>query len=199
MFLIEPLPGNCTKALLGNLLYGPELELQPDLTWELFDWIPKLDKSNPTFNKVLFWKWSSSKHSVRFHFGRFCSSPELELQAKPGMGSKKSNLELELSIKFHLGSLFSSPELELLLKCRLGGIWLSFELKLSPKSHLGSPCLSPELGFSLTSNLGESLIKSWAGTFPNASLGKPLFEFQVGTVVKFCCRVFDRDSNCNSQ
>ena len=35
--LIKPLPGNFTKALLGNLLYGPELELLPNLTWEVFD------------------------------------------------------------------------------------------------------------------------------------------------------------------
>ena len=37
MFLIEPQPGNFAKALLGNSLYGPELELQPNLTWKLFD------------------------------------------------------------------------------------------------------------------------------------------------------------------
>ena len=63
-----------------------------------------------------------AEFSVRFHFGRLCSSPELELQEKTGMGSKKSNLKLELSIKFLLGNLCSSPELELLLKRRLGRI-----------------------------------------------------------------------------
>ena len=81
------------------------------------------------------------------------------------MGSKRSNLKLELSIKFHLGSI----------------------------------CLSPELKFSLTPNSKESLIESGAGTFTNPSLGKSLFQSQVGTVVKFYCRAFDRDSNCNSQ
>ena len=42
--LIKPLPVNFNEALLGNSLYGPELELQPNLTWEVFDWIPELGK-----------------------------------------------------------------------------------------------------------------------------------------------------------
>ena len=115
------------------------------------------------------------------------------------MGSNKSNLKLELSINFHLGSLCSRPELELLLKPKLEGVWLSFELELSQKSHLGSLCLSPELELLLTPNLRGNLIKSWARIFTNAPLGKSLFESQVGTVVKFCGEVFDRDFNCNSQ
>ena len=58
--------------------------------------------------------------SVRFHLGRFCSSPKLKLLAKPDMASSKSNLKLKRSIKFSLGSLCLSPELELLLTPNLG-------------------------------------------------------------------------------
>ena len=44
MFLTKRLSGNFTKVLLGNSLYGPELELQPNLTWELLNSITDLDK-----------------------------------------------------------------------------------------------------------------------------------------------------------
>ena len=64
--LIKPLPGNFLEALLGNSLYGPELELQPNLTWEVFHLILKLIKLRGEF-------------LVRFHLGRFYPSPALEL------------------------------------------------------------------------------------------------------------------------
>ena len=60
--------------------------------------------------------------SVRFHVGRFFSSPKLKLLAKPDMASNKSNLKLKRSIKFSLESLCSSAELELFLKRWLGSV-----------------------------------------------------------------------------
>ena len=43
------------------------------------------------------------------------------------------------------------------------------------------------------------MFKSRTGTFTKTSFGQSLFKSQVGTIVKFCCRVFDRDPNCNIQ
>ena len=43
------------------------------------------------------------------------------------------------------------------------------------------------------------MFKSQTGTFTKMSFGQSLFKSQVGTIVKFCCRVFDRDPNCNIQ
>ena len=133
--------------------------------------------------------------SVRFHLGRFCSSPKLKLLAKPDMASSKSNLKLKRSIKFSLESLCSSAELELFLKRWLGSVWLSSELELSPTSHLGSLCLSPELELLLTPNLGESSIESWAGAFNNDVPSRPdstwpkfkLWEEQLHFVLLILC------------
>ena len=41
------------------------------------------------------------------------------------------------------------------------------------------------------------MFKSRTGTFTKTSFGKSFFKSQFGTIVKFCCRVFDRDPNCN--
>ena len=43
------------------------------------------------------------------------------------------------------------------------------------------------------------MFKSQTGTFTKTSFGQSLFKSLVGTIVKFCCRVFDRDPNCNIQ
>ena len=41
--------------------------------------------------------------------------------------------------------------------------------------------------------------KSRTETFTKTSFGQSLFKSQVETIVKFWCRVFDRDPNCNIQ
>ena len=43
------------------------------------------------------------------------------------------------------------------------------------------------------------MFKSRTGTFTKTSFGQSLLKSQVGTIVKFCCRVFDRDPNYNIQ
>ena len=43
------------------------------------------------------------------------------------------------------------------------------------------------------------MFKSRTETFTKTSFGQSLFKSQVGTIVKFCCRVFDRDPDCNIQ
>ena len=48
------------------------------------------------------------------------------------------------------------------------------------------------------------MFKSRTGIFTKTSFGLSLFKskwklLEVRTTVKFCCRVFDRDSNCNIQ
>ena len=41
---MERLHGNFLKFLLRNLFYGPELELQPNVTGEEFHWSTELNK-----------------------------------------------------------------------------------------------------------------------------------------------------------
>ena len=43
------------------------------------------------------------------------------------------------------------------------------------------------------------MFKSQTGIFTKTSFGQSLFKSLVGTIVKFCCRVFDQDPNCNIQ
>ena len=43
------------------------------------------------------------------------------------------------------------------------------------------------------------MFKSQIGTFTKTSFGQSLFKSQVGTIVKFCCRLSDRDPNCDIQ
>ena len=43
------------------------------------------------------------------------------------------------------------------------------------------------------------MFKYRTGTFTKMSFGQSLLKSQVGTIVKFRCRVFDRHPNCNIQ